>query len=308
VSKGDAHCLIVMVLLWQNQDVQMSVRHSVENLCRRGNIFYWRPRVPTFFTQIADGSRLSLSLRCSDHRKAQIFARHLNTKLAGFRCRKEACMTTKQRLNAFFVNERDRLEVQYDIQAATERLISDEDETLSIETDFVCGHVHRLLEKFGTRRPLSFEKDCPSLVYLQKQGVHKRYYDDIKRSYFIELEVSQHETFSARLRRKMARHKIIDTLGTAELAKQYYFRACSDANLDIEERYPALDQSFLYQKANDNNVEQGAAYDCGAVTDGKAEAINIHTSAESAVEGKMLSQAWPKIVIEIRKSNELRRP
>ncbi|MQB33805.1 integrase [Rhizobium rhizogenes] len=49
----------------------MAVRHDVENLIRRGNIFYWRARVPTSFARCQPGSRLSLSLHCSDHKKTQ---------------------------------------------------------------------------------------------------------------------------------------------------------------------------------------------------------------------------------------------
>ena len=50
----------------------MAVRHEVENLIRRGHIFYWRPRVPAAFINCRPGSRLSRSLHCSDHKKAQI--------------------------------------------------------------------------------------------------------------------------------------------------------------------------------------------------------------------------------------------
>ncbi len=59
----------------------MAVRHEVENLIRRGNIFYWRARVPAVFIHCRPGSRLSLSLHCSDHRKAQLIGRKLNTRL-----------------------------------------------------------------------------------------------------------------------------------------------------------------------------------------------------------------------------------
>jgi hypothetical protein len=45
----------------------MAVRHEVENLIRRGNIFYWRPRVPAALINCGPGSRLSLSLHCSDN-------------------------------------------------------------------------------------------------------------------------------------------------------------------------------------------------------------------------------------------------
>ncbi|WP_328588158.1 DUF6538 domain-containing protein [Ciceribacter selenitireducens] len=60
----------------------MAVRHEVENLIRRGNIFYWRARVPASLIHCRPGSRLSLSLHCSHYRKAQIIGRKLNMRLA----------------------------------------------------------------------------------------------------------------------------------------------------------------------------------------------------------------------------------
>ncbi|MCO5733141.1 hypothetical protein [Rhizobium sp. SSA_523] len=36
----------------------MAVRHEVENLIRRGNIFYWRPRVPAALTRCQPGNYL----------------------------------------------------------------------------------------------------------------------------------------------------------------------------------------------------------------------------------------------------------
>ena len=60
----------------------MAVRHEVENLIRRGNIFDWRPRIPSCFATCPAGSRLSLSLQISDHKKGQVIARRLNLRLA----------------------------------------------------------------------------------------------------------------------------------------------------------------------------------------------------------------------------------
>lgn len=75
----------------------MAVRHEVENLIRRGNIFYWRARVPAAFIYCRPGSRLSLSLHCSDHGKARIIGRKLNTRLAELKlCSKETM--SKQQL------------------------------------------------------------------------------------------------------------------------------------------------------------------------------------------------------------------
>ncbi|MBB5538503.1 DUF6538 domain-containing protein [Rhizobium giardinii] len=78
----------------------MAVRHEVENLIRRGNIFYWRPRIPAAFVHCRPGSRLSLSLHCSDHRKAQIIGRKLNTRLAELKMNSKDVMTTKKQPRA----------------------------------------------------------------------------------------------------------------------------------------------------------------------------------------------------------------
>lgn len=40
----------------------MAARHEIQNLVRRGNVFYWRPRIPRSFGRAA-GGHLSLSLR-----------------------------------------------------------------------------------------------------------------------------------------------------------------------------------------------------------------------------------------------------
>ncbi|MDR9808447.1 hypothetical protein RJJ11_29590, partial [Rhizobium hidalgonense] len=73
----------------------MAVRHDVENLIRRGNIFYWRARVPTSFARCGPGSRLSLSLHCSDHKKAQVIGRKLNTLMAELRMKSKEPMSFK---------------------------------------------------------------------------------------------------------------------------------------------------------------------------------------------------------------------
>ncbi|MFD1745896.1 DUF6538 domain-containing protein [Rhizobium helianthi] len=85
----------------------MAVRHEVENLIRRGNIFYWRPRVPAALINCGPGSRLSLSLRCSDHRRAEIIGRKLNTRLAELKLNSKE-MIPKQQLQKLFEHERDK--------------------------------------------------------------------------------------------------------------------------------------------------------------------------------------------------------
>ncbi|WP_323131700.1 DUF6538 domain-containing protein [Agrobacterium tumefaciens] len=79
----------------------MAVLHEVENLIRRGNIFYWRPRVPAVLVDCRPGSRLSLSLRCSDHKKAQIIGWKLKTRLAELKMNLNEPMS-KQQLQKLF--------------------------------------------------------------------------------------------------------------------------------------------------------------------------------------------------------------
>lgn len=79
----------------------MAIRHDVENLTRRGNIFYWRARVPSAFGQCRPGSRLSLSLHCSDHKKAQAIGRKLNMLVAELILRwKKTTLTLRQVLSS----------------------------------------------------------------------------------------------------------------------------------------------------------------------------------------------------------------
>ncbi len=63
----------------------MAVRHEVENLIRRGNIFHWRARVPVRFKASHPKDRLTFSLQISDHGVAKLVARHLNLRLAELR-------------------------------------------------------------------------------------------------------------------------------------------------------------------------------------------------------------------------------
>jgi hypothetical protein len=230
-----------MALLWQNQDVQMSVRHSVENLCRRGNIFYWRPRVPTFFTQIADGSRLSLSLRCSDHRKAQIFARQLNTRLAGFRFVNEGRMTTKAQLNQLFITERDEMIEHMEGVAASSKRYGHPNDELDAEMDLGNGWAYRLLEYFGTALKLTLDSDCQGYDFLLSEGVAEDLIPVIRRNYFEIYETSNQRGWKNQIRFKM-RHYNIEEGGPNETRSEaQLFKARADVLLDIQSRYPLLD-------------------------------------------------------------------
>lgn len=117
----------------------MTVRHEVENLIRRGNIFYWRPRIPKTFTRCPAGSRLSLSLQASDHRKAQVLARRLNTLLADLKYGPQAAMTDKEQLAKLFAAERDRMLDQLEKVALMARRRGRPDDIQDVEMDIENG-------------------------------------------------------------------------------------------------------------------------------------------------------------------------
>ncbi|WEJ10752.1 hypothetical protein N0Q90_06205 [Sinorhizobium sp. M103] len=86
--------------------IPMAVRHDVENLIRRGNIFYWRARVPMSFARCRPGSRLSLNLHCSDHKKAQAIGRKLNMLMAELKLKQKEPMS-KEQFQKLCAHERD---------------------------------------------------------------------------------------------------------------------------------------------------------------------------------------------------------
>jgi hypothetical protein len=173
----------------------MAVRHEVENLIRRGNIFYWRARVPAAFIHCRPGSRLSLSLHCSDHRKAQIVGRKLNTRLAELKMHSKDMMTTRQQLQSLFEHERDKeLERLDDISTMAKRNGRGGD-VVEMELDLEAGWAYQLLAKFGTRVELSLEDGCAGLAYLIKSGVPVSHVDDIRANYRGELTTARSAGF-----------------------------------------------------------------------------------------------------------------
>ncbi|MEP5640984.1 MAG: DUF6538 domain-containing protein [Roseibium sp.] len=87
----------------------MARRHNVQNLQRRGNIWYWRPRIPSVLFQSDLNRKLSFSLRQSDHERARFMARRLNTMLAELRFRRDLKMTRQDGLKKLFKAEIDRM-------------------------------------------------------------------------------------------------------------------------------------------------------------------------------------------------------
>jgi hypothetical protein len=313
VSKSDAHCGIVVAEPWQNQDVQMSVRHSVENLCRRGNIFYWRPRIPTFFTQIADGSRLSLSLRCSDHRKAQIFARQLNTRLAGFRFVNEGRMTTKAQLNQLFITERDEMIEHMEGIAAFSKRYGHPNDELDAEMDLGNGWAYRLLEYFGTALKLTLDSNCQGYNFLLSEGVAEDLIPVIRGNYLELYETSNQRGWKNQIRLKMRSYNIEEGAPNETRSEAQLFKARADVLLDIKSRYPLLDadgrRKIRKPPANSDALDQATMrsgdrvakaedYERKTASNGTAPDLSLNSSAVivNNTTAEMLAEINPNIV------------
>lgn len=219
----------------------MAVRHEVENLIRRGNIFYWRPRVPAAFTQCQPGSRLSLSLHCSDHRKAQVIGRKLNTRLAELKLHSKEAMS-KQQLQKLFEHERDKeLERLDDINMMARRN-GRGGEVLEMELDLEAGWACQLVAKFGSRVELTLESGCAGLTYLLNNGVPESHIDAIGANYRGELAIARSPGFEDGIRRLIYNFEIDDTVANRQRAMSKIFEGRAAALLDIEERHELVDK------------------------------------------------------------------
>lgn len=219
----------------------MAVRHEVENLIRRGNIFYWRPRVPAAFTQCQPGSRLSLSLHCSDHRKAQVIGRKLNTRLAELKLHSKEAMS-KQQLQKLFEHERNKeLERLDDINMMARRN-GRGGEVLEMELDLEAGWACQLVAKFGSRVELTLESGCAGLTYLLNNGVPESHIDAIGANYRGELAIARSPGFEDGIRRLIYNFEIDDTVANRQRAMSKIFEGRAAALLDIEERHELVDK------------------------------------------------------------------
>ncbi|MBP1859376.1 site-specific integrase [Rhizobium herbae] len=252
----------------------MAVRHEVENLIRRGNIFYWRPRIPAAFIHCRPGSRLSLSLHCSDHRKAQIIGRKLNTRLAELKMNSKDVMTAKKPLQILLEHVRDQeLERLDDISTMAKRNGRGGD-VVEMELDLEAGWACQLLAKFGTRSDLSFDGDCPGLAYLLKNGVPASHVDAIRANYLAELTIARSAGFEDGIRRLIYQFDVDDTAVNRERAMSKMFEGRAAALLDIDDRHELVDRTSSEftggGRANKSVVEEkpvevepGAAFSLG---------------------------------------------
>jgi hypothetical protein len=161
----------------------MAIRHEVENLIRRGNIFYWRARVPTSFAPCKPGSRLSLSLHCSDHKKAQAIGRKLNTLMAELKMKSKEPMS-KAQLQKLCEHERDVMLLHLEDVSIVARRYGRPADIEELELDLENGWAYKLLSMFGISKHLTLKEGCIGSAYLLENGVPASHIFAIRSNYF----------------------------------------------------------------------------------------------------------------------------
>lgn len=214
----------------------MAKHHEIQNLVRRGHVFYWRPRIPRRFLKVADG-HLSLSLHQSCHMKAGYMARRLNTLLHEMKMKPGAALTTKDQLEALFRTEAARMAEHLDnLQFAARRVGADP--LLALRADLEVGWAYRLIELFGTMRRLDFQPGCPGRTVLEREGIPEASIKVIAETFVQEQAECRRAPFEKALRADMAEHGIPDTLVNRERTAAELMRARADMLLASSARYP----------------------------------------------------------------------
>jgi integrase len=221
----------------------MAVRHDVENLIRRGNIFYWRARVPSSFARCGPGSRLSLSLHCSDHKKAQVIGRKLNTLMAELKMKSKEPMS-KAQLQKLCEHERDVMLLHLEDVSIAARRYGRPADIEELELDLENGWAYKLLAMFGVRKHLTLKEGCSGSMYLLESGVPASHIFAIRSNYFELLHEANTRGFQDGIRMLMYQFGISPNPLNHEKAMKAYFSGRAEALFDIADRHPLADRNL----------------------------------------------------------------
>ncbi|TCA43570.1 integrase [Rhizobium leguminosarum bv. viciae] len=221
----------------------MAVRHDVENLIRRGNIFYWRARVPGSFAQCQPGSRLSLSLHCSDHKKAQAIGRKLNTLMAELKMKSKEPMS-KAQLQKLCEHERDVMLLHLEDVSIVARRYGRPADIEELELDLENGWAYKLLAMFGIRQKLTLEEGCSGSKYLLENGVPSSHFLAVRSNYFELLHEANTRGFQDGIRMLMHQFDISQNALNHEKAMKAYFSGRAEALFDVAERHSLADRNL----------------------------------------------------------------
>lgn len=169
-------------------------------------------------------------------------AQRLNTLLADLTVRPTAAMTTKDQLDQIFRAEIERMSAHLDDIAFAARRTGSTDDVREMEADIEVGWAYRLIQLFGTGRPLAFDEGCPGRSLLLRHGIPEPHIPLIAETFRAEQKEAASALFDRQVRQQMAEVGLPDTLANRERAKMELFRAKADALLDVGGRWPMIDR------------------------------------------------------------------
>jgi hypothetical protein len=217
----------------------MAVRHHVSNLVLRGNVYYWRPRLPSGTDRCGRRKHLSLSLRITDHARAKSLAMQLNARLEGMRSMIRTEAWDAEQLATLFRDEISRASVELEgFAVAGRRVGSPSEDQLIADTD--VGWAYRLIAVFGARRSLDFAGECPGLRYLERLGVPPDRLPFVIDTFRQEQRCRRSPIFDSRMQDHLRNVGLDDGPLMRERAATELARARADVLLDSRSFYPDL--------------------------------------------------------------------
>ncbi len=238
----------------------MAVRHDVENLIRRGHIFYWRARIPASFARCQPGSRLSLSLHCSDHKKAQAIGRKLNMLMAELKMKPKEPMS-KAQLQKLCEHERDVMLIHLEDVSIVARRYGRPADIEELELDLENGWAYKLLAMFGIRRKLTLQEGCSGSRYLLENGVPTSHIFAIRSNYLELRHEANSPGFQDGIQMLMHQFDISPNALNHEKAMKAYFSGRAEALFDVAERHPLADRELSELTGGPRPNPQPIAYE-----------------------------------------------
>jgi hypothetical protein len=116
------------------------------------------------------GSRLSLSLHCSDHKKAQAIGRKLNTLMAELKMKSKEPMS-KAQLQKLCEHERDVMLLHLEGISIAARRNGRPADIEELGLDLENGRGYRLLAMFGIRKHSTLKEGCSGSTCPLENGV-----------------------------------------------------------------------------------------------------------------------------------------
>ena len=233
----------------------MTRRHDVQNLLRRGNIWYWRPRLPATLSQSDLNRKLSFSLRQTDHNRAKFMARRLNTMLAEMRFRPDLKTTRQDALNALFKAEIERMNELMDDLVIAAKATGNHHKPTHLEADLITGWAFRLLEEFGTAIDLSFDEACQGRQFLLQNNVPNDFVPMIAETFRQERQFARSRRFEVPLKQEMAEVGLEVNRLNLERSRSEVFRAKADVLLNTGSRYRVLQVASTEQGTGDQAAD-----------------------------------------------------